>query len=55
VTRDEILDAVWSTDHLGNQRSVDNAIVRLRSLFSGSNPIRAIRGQGYQWTTGDKE
>jgi DNA-binding response OmpR family regulator len=49
LTRDEILDAVWSADHLGNQRTVDNAIVRLRGLFPG-NPIRSVRGVGYQWT-----
>jgi DNA-binding response OmpR family regulator len=49
VTRDEILNAVWGEDHLGNQRTVDNSIVRLRSLFSG-NPIRSVRGVGYQWT-----
>jgi DNA-binding response OmpR family regulator len=49
VTRDEILTAIWGEDHLGNQRTVDNSIVRLRSLFSG-NPIRSVRGVGYQWT-----
>jgi two-component system phosphate regulon response regulator PhoB len=54
VSRDEILDAVWSSDHLGNQRTVDNAIVRLRGLFPG-NPIRSVRGVGYQWTEGENE
>jgi two-component system phosphate regulon response regulator PhoB len=53
LTRDEILDAVWSADHLGNQRTVDNAIVRLRGLFPG-NPIRSVRGVGYQWTGGEE-
>lgn len=54
LSRDEILDAVWSADHLGNQRTVDNAIVRLRGLFPGINPIRSVRGVGYQWTGGDE-
>lgn len=48
LTRDEILTAVWGADHLGNQRTVDNAIVRLRDLFTG-NFIRSVRGVGYQW------
>jgi len=48
LTRDEILDAVWGKDHLGNARTVDNAIVRLRGLFPES-PIRSVRGVGYQW------
>ena len=56
LTRDEILDAVWGKDHLGNARTVDNAIVRLRGLFSES-PIRSVRGVGYQWLpgSGDEE
>lgn len=52
LSRDEILDFVWSSDHLGNQRTVDNAILRLRALFP-SNPIRSVRGVGYQWTGDD--
>jgi two-component system phosphate regulon response regulator PhoB len=51
LTRDEILDAVWGKDHLGNARTVDNAIVRLRGLFDES-PIRSVRGVGYQWNPG---
>jgi len=54
LTRDEILDAVWGKDHLGNARTVDNAIVRLRGLFT-SSPIRSVRGVGYQWTPGENE
>ncbi len=54
LTRDEILDGIWGKDHEGNARTVDNAIVRLRGLFSRS-PIRSVRGVGYQWTTGADE
>ena len=53
LTRDEILDAVWGKDHLGNTRTVDNAIVRLRGFFKNS-PIRSVRGVGYQWTPGEQ-
>jgi DNA-binding response OmpR family regulator len=51
LTRDEILDAIWGKEHLGNARTVDNAIVRLRDLFDDS-PIRSVRGVGYQWFPG---
>jgi DNA-binding response OmpR family regulator len=54
VTRDEILDVVWGKDHIGNSRTVDNAIVRLRGLFDES-PIRSVRGVGYQWLPGGQE
>lgn len=54
LTRDEILDAVWGKDHLGNSRTVDNAIVRLRGFFDES-PIRSVRGVGYQWLPGGEE
>lgn len=50
LSRDEILDHVWGEDKVGNQRSVDNAIVRLRSYFpEEQSPIRSVRGIGYQW------
>jgi two-component system, OmpR family, phosphate regulon response regulator PhoB len=53
LSRDEILDAVWGKDHLGNARTVDNAIVRLRAYFKNS-PIRSVRGIGYQWIPGEE-
>jgi two-component system, OmpR family, phosphate regulon response regulator PhoB len=49
LSRDEILDSVWGKDHLGNTRTVDNAIVRLRDLIE-KPLIRSVRGVGYQWT-----
>lgn len=48
LSRDEILDAVWGEESAGNLRSVDNAIVRLRSVLP-NNSIRSVRGVGYQW------
>lgn len=53
LSRDEILNAVWGADHLGNQRTVDNAIVRLRDLCG--NFIRSVRGVGYQWMENDEQ
>ncbi len=55
VSRDEILDLVWSSDHMGNQRTVDNTIVRLRGLFPGEDPIHSVRGVGYQWIKGEEK
>jgi DNA-binding response OmpR family regulator len=52
LSRDEILNAVWGADHLGNQRTVDNSIVRLRDLCG--NFIRSVRGVGYQWMEDDE-
>ncbi|HEY8280542.1 MAG TPA: response regulator transcription factor [Bdellovibrionota bacterium] len=54
LSRDEILDGIWGKGHLGNTRTVDNAIVRLRGLFDES-PIRSVRGVGYQWAPGSAE
>jgi two-component system phosphate regulon response regulator PhoB len=51
VSRNQIIDTVWSEDKLGNQRTVDNMIVRLRQSLgdTGSKFIRSVRGIGYQW------
>jgi two-component system alkaline phosphatase synthesis response regulator PhoP len=51
VSRDEILDLVWSEDEYPTPRTVDNFIVRLRKLVEpdAENPtlIRSVRGVGY--------
>jgi two-component system alkaline phosphatase synthesis response regulator PhoP len=51
VSRDEILDLVWSEDEYPTPRTVDNFILRLRKLIEpdAANPtlIRSIRGVGY--------
>ena len=53
VSRDEILDRVWSEDEYPTSRTVDNFIMRIRRLveIDPENPevIRTIRGVGYQW------
>jgi DNA-binding response OmpR family regulator len=49
VSRDEILDRVWGEDRFPAERTVDNAIVRLRHSL-GDQAIRSVRGVGYQWS-----
>ncbi len=52
VSRDEILNEIWSEDEFPSPRTVDNFILRLRRLVETDpdNPqaIRSIRGVGYQ-------
>jgi DNA-binding response OmpR family regulator len=51
VSRDEILDHVWSADEFPTSRTVDNFIMRIRRLVE-ANPehpqvIKSVRGVGY--------
>jgi two-component system, OmpR family, alkaline phosphatase synthesis response regulator PhoP len=52
VSRDEILNHVWSEDEYPTPRTIDNFIMRLRRLIETDpeNPqvIRSVRGVGYQ-------
>jgi two-component system alkaline phosphatase synthesis response regulator PhoP len=52
VTRDEILDEVWGTDHFPTPRTIDNYILGFRKLFEkdAKNPqfFFSIRGVGYK-------
>lgn len=52
VSRDQILDEVWSRDEYPTPRTVDNFILKLRRLVE-TDPemptvIRSVRGVGYQ-------
>jgi len=51
VGRSEILDRVWGVQEFPTQRTVDNAIVRLRQALGDDDGrvIRSVRGIGYQW------
>lgn len=51
VSRDEILDLFWGDEKFPSTRTVDNVIVRLRSLLKDEENklIRSVRGIGYQW------
>jgi DNA-binding response OmpR family regulator len=51
VSRDEILDKLWGEEKFPSNRTIDNAIVRLRQAFGkdGSKLIKSIRSIGYRW------
>jgi DNA-binding response OmpR family regulator len=51
VSRDELMNKIWGEEKNPSLRSVDNAIVRLRTLLGEGqeNYIRSVRGIGYQW------
>lgn len=54
LSRDEILDQVWSADEYPTPRTVDNFVVKIRKMIEKDpeNPtyIRSVRGVGYQLT-----
>jgi len=50
LTRDQILNAVWSYDYFGDTRTVDTHIKRLRlKLGEKSEMIQTVRGVGYRF------
>jgi two-component system, OmpR family, phosphate regulon response regulator PhoB len=50
VSRDELLNKVWGQESFPTQRTIDNVILRLRSVLGpyGSR-IQSVRGVGYKW------
>jgi two-component system alkaline phosphatase synthesis response regulator PhoP/two-component system response regulator VicR len=52
-TREELLEIIWGYDYLGDSRSVDMTIMRLRKKLEddSENPryVRTIYGFGYQF------
>lgn len=56
VSRDQILDVVWSRDDHPTTRTVDNFIMKLRRLLEldpeTQSVIRSVRGVGYQLNPG---
>ena len=57
VSRDELLDRVWGENEFPSHRTIDNVIVRLRQVLSGSTGSRivSVRGVGYQFLKEPKE
>lgn len=53
LSREEILNAVWGSDYLGEPKIVDVNIRRLRLKIEDdpANPVRllSVRGYGYKW------
>lgn len=51
VTRDEAVEIIRGEDKFPSNRTVDNAIVRLRTaLGQFADRIESVRGIGYRWT-----
>ena len=56
LTRDALIDQVWGSDYVGDTKTLDVHVKRLRSKIEDdpSNPCRivTIRGLGYKYATG---
>ncbi|MCY3961784.1 MAG: response regulator transcription factor [bacterium] len=56
LTRDALIDQVWGSDYVGDTKTLDVHVKRLRSKIENdpSNPCRivTIRGLGYKYATG---
>ncbi|MDO4663823.1 MAG: response regulator transcription factor [Erysipelotrichaceae bacterium] len=53
-SRDDLLDAVWHTDFLGETRTIDVHIRSLRTkLKTYGNQIETVRGVGYRFARND--
>lgn len=50
LTRDQLLDAIWGYDYLGDSRTVDSHIARLRTKLGdfGGTHLKTIYGMGYK-------
>lgn len=50
LSRDQILDRVWSYEYYGDSRTVDTTIKRLRTKLGEFSPwIQTVRGFGYRF------
>ncbi len=50
LTRDQLLDAIWGYDYMGDNRTVDSHIARLRTKLGdwGAYHLKTIYGMGYK-------
>ena len=49
-SRAYLLDTVWGADYVDGDRSVDNAVLRLRKKLNGSGDcVETVWGVGYRW------
>ncbi len=50
LTRDQLLNAIWGYDYLGDSRTVDSHIARLRTKLGdyGSAHLKTVYGMGYK-------
>ena len=53
LTRDVLIDRIWGTDYVGDTKTLDVHIKRLRSRLqqdpASPAPIKTIRGIGYRF------
>jgi DNA-binding response OmpR family regulator len=51
-TREQLLDRVWGFDYVGESRTVDVHIKRLREKITGDHPweIKTVWGVGYKFS-----
>ena len=51
LTRDQLLDAIWGYDYIGDTRTVDSHIARLRLKLGdfGVSHLKTIYGMGYKF------
>ena len=56
VSRDQALNSLWGEDNFPSNRTVDNAILRLRTALGDevSPCIESVRGIGYRWSPSEK-
>ena len=50
LTRDQLLNAIWGYDYMGDTRTVDSHIARLRTKLGdyGASHLKTIYGMGYK-------
>ena len=56
-SREQLIDLVWGHDFMGNDRTIDVHIKRLRERFKESQTdfsIQTVRGLGYKMEINDK-
>ena len=51
LTRDQLLNAIWGYDYIGDTRTVDSHIARLRTKLGdyGASHLKTIYGMGYKF------
>ncbi len=56
-TREQLLDAIWGYDFVGDIRTVDSHVARLRTKLGkwGNRHLKTVYGMGYKIEVGDSE
>jgi two-component system alkaline phosphatase synthesis response regulator PhoP len=54
MTREVLLDRVWSLSYYGDSRTLDVHIRRLRQKFGDQNLIETVTGVGYRLRAANK-